>query len=84
MGRLSYISSTDNKETWEATQTHQKETITLQAGVNGKKAEELVDPRPNLEITVHKPVGFKVVVVLPEWIYQLFGHLRSKKQKRDQ
>lgn len=53
-------------------------------GWGEEKGEELVHPCPNLEITINKPVGFKVVVVFPEWIYQLFGHLRSNKQNREQ
>lgn len=30
---------------------------------------------PNLQITIDEPVGFKVVVVFSEGIYELFSHL---------
>lgn len=36
---------------------------------------------PNLEVTINEPVGFKVVVVFAERVYQLFGHLRRTKNK---
>lgn len=39
---------------------------------------------PNLEITINQPVGFKVIVIFAEWIYQLFGYLRKKKKKKAQ
>lgn len=43
-------------------------------GCGGRKGA-----RPDLEIPINQPVGFKVIVVFAEWIYQLFGHLRGKK-----
>lgn len=72
IGRLSYISSTDNKDTWEAAKV---KTRTLQA------VGEEVRARPDLEIPINQPVGFKVVVVFAKRIDQLFGHLRGKTTK---
>ena len=29
----------------------------------------------NLQVTIHKPVGLKVVIVLAEGVYELLSHL---------
>lgn len=66
-GRLSYISSTDSRDTWE-TDGKLKEN----SGISWLFALDST----NLKVPIDEPVGFKVVVVLTKRIDQLLSDLR--------